>query len=243
MNDSVNTIPTLNLAIGLLPAVVVVAIIYHWSLDTRMAVWALGRMLVQLVAVGYVLNSIFQTDNGWLILAVLALMLSTASWIALGPVRDERRRLFFKVWSSIAVGGGLTLALITQAVLRLEPWFEPRYLIPLCGMIFTNAMNAVSIAAERFSSEQDDGVEYLLARQSALRAALIPLTNSLFAVGIVSLPGMMTGQILSGVDPLVAAKYQIMVMGMVFGSGGISAASFLMLLRPSSAAPGVDALG
>jgi putative ABC transport system permease protein len=243
MNDSVNTIPTLNLAIGLLPAVVVVAIIYRWSLDIHTAVLALARMLVQLVAVGYVLTYIFQSDNGWLILAVLALMLSAASWIALGPVRDQRRQLFFKVWLSIAVGGGLTLALVTQAVLRLEPWFEPRFLIPLGGMIFANAMNAVSIAAERFSSEQGDGVEYLLARQTALRAALIPLTNSLFAVGIVSLPGMMTGQILSGVDPLVAAKYQIMVMGMVFGSGGISAACFLTLLRPSTAATEVDALG
>jgi len=243
MNDSVHTIPTLNLAIGLLPALVVIAIIYRWSLDIRTTVWALVRMLVQLVAVGYVLTYIFQSDNGWLILAVLALMLSAASWIALGPVRDERQRLYFKVWSSIAVGGGLTLALVTQVVLRLEPWFEPHYLVPLGGMIFANAMNAVSIAAERFSSEQGDGVEYLQARQTALRAALIPLTNSLFAVGIVSLPGMMTGQILAGVDPLVAAKYQIMVMGMVFGSGGTSAACFLMLLRPPPAATGVDALG
>ena len=123
------------------------------------------------------------------------------------------------------------MALITQGVLRLEPWFEPRYLIPLGGMIFANAMNAVSIAAERFSAERAGGAEYLSARQAALRAALIPLINSLFAVGIVSLPGMMTGQILSGVDPLVAARYQIMVMGMVFGSGGLSAACFLVLLN------------
>lgn len=234
MNDSVNTIPALNLAIGLLPAVVAIGIVHYWALDVRTTVWALVRMLVQLLAVGYVLTYIFRSNSGWFIMLVLALMLSAASWIALGPLSELRRRLFWKAWASIGLGGGLTLVLITQAVLRVEPWFEPRYLIPLGGMIFANAMNSLSLAAERFFSERDDGVEYLLARQTALRAALIPLTNSLFAVGIVSLPGMMTGQILSGVEPLVAAKYQIMVMGMVFGSGAVSAACFLRLLRSMS---------
>lgn len=232
MGGTVETIPIWNLAIGLLPAVVVLVIIHRWSLDVRTAVGALVRMLLQLFAVGYVLVYIFRSDNAWLILAVLVVMLSAASWIALGPIREQRSQLYTKAWLSIALGGGLTLALITQGVLRLEPWFAPRYLIPLGGMIFANAMNALSISAERFYSERSGGSDYLAARQTALRAALIPLTNALFAVGIVSLPGMMTGQILSGVDPLVAATYQIMVMGMVFGSGGISAACFLLLLKP-----------
>jgi putative ABC transport system permease protein len=231
MGGSVEIIPIWNLAIGLLPAVVVLVIIYRWKLELRTAVGALVRMLVQLFAVGYVLVYIFQTDNPWLILAVLVVMLSAASWIALGPVRKQPN-LYTKAWLSIAVGGGFTLALITQGVLRLEPWFAPRFIIPLGGMIFANAMNAISISAERFYAETSRGAEYSAARQAAVRTALIPLTNSLFAVGIVSLPGMMTGQILSGVDPLVAATYQIMVMGMIFGSGGISAACFLMLLKP-----------
>ena len=230
VRDAVNTIPIWNLAIGLLPAIVVLVIVHRWSLEVRTAAWALVRMLVQLFAVGYVLVHIFKSDNPWLILAVLTVMLSAASWIALGPVRQQPK-LYKKSWFAIAVGGGLTLALITQGVLRLEPWFAPRFIIPLGGMIFANAMNAVSISAERFYAEISGGAEYRAARQAALRAALIPLTNSLLAVGIVSLPGMMTGQILSGVDPLVAATYQIMVMGMVFGSGGISAACFLTLLK------------
>ncbi|MCG8448444.1 MAG: ABC transporter permease [Pirellulales bacterium] len=234
MNDSITAIPVLNLAIGFLPAAVVMVVIYRWSLDLRTAFWATTRMLVQLLAVGYVLPFIFKTDNGWVIVAVLLLMLSAASWIALGPVRELRWQYYPKAWAAIAVGGGLTLALVTQAVLRLEPWFMPRYVIPLGGMIFANAMNSVSIAAERFTSETDRRVEYVPARQAAMRAALIPLINSLLAVGIVSLPGMMTGQILSGVDPLVAATYQIMVMSMVFGSGGISVACFLSMLKPST---------
>ena len=90
-------------------------------------------------------------------------------------------------------------------------------------------MNAVSLAAERLQSEFDRGSPYEDARRTALQAALIPIINSLFAVGLVSLPGMMTGQILSGISPLVAAKYQIVVMTMLFGASGISAALYLML--------------
>jgi putative ABC transport system permease protein len=98
-------------------------------------------------------------------------------------------------------------------------------------MIFANAMNALSIAAERFESERAQGNGYIPARAAAYRAALIPIINSLFAVGLVSLPGMMTGQILSGVDPLIAVRYQIMVMLMILSSAGISVAIFLTLLR------------
>jgi len=98
-------------------------------------------------------------------------------------------------------------------------------------MIFANAMNAVSIAAERLESEIDRGNTYMQARVISYKAALIPRINVLFAVGLVSLPGMMTGQILSGVDPLIAVRYQIMVMLMILGSAGISVAIYLLLMR------------
>ena len=105
-------------------------------------------------------------------------------------------------------------------------------MIPLAGMIFANAMNSVSLAAERLTAEMERDVDYEQARNIAFRASLIPITNSLFAVGLVSLPGMMTGQILSGISPLIAVRYQIMVMCMVFASAGISSAFFLKLLDP-----------
>ena len=92
-------------------------------------------------------------------------------------------------------------------------------------------MNAVSLAAERFEAECDRAHTYIDARNTALQSSLIPVTNTLFAVGLVSLPGMMTGQILSGVSPLVAAKYQIVIMCMVFGASGISAALYLFLAK------------
>jgi putative ABC transport system permease protein len=96
-------------------------------------------------------------------------------------------------------------------------------------MVVTGAMNAVSLAAERFQSETARDEPLLEARRSAFKTALIPIINMLFAVGLVSLPGMMTGQILSGVSPLIAAKYQIIVMAMFFGTGGIAASVYLQL--------------
>ena len=131
------------------------------------------------------------------------------------------------------MGGVPVFLLVTQLVLSVEPWFSPRYVVPLAGMIFSSAMNAVSLAAERFQAERGRGLTYTESRNEALQAALIPIINSMFAVGLVSLPGMMTGQILSGVSPLVAVKYQIVVMCMLFGSSGISAAVYLVLQKPA----------
>ena len=231
MNDSIQIIPFANLAIALIPAMIVVGILYKWSLNSRNALYAISRMLVQLLLIGYFLAYIFQSDNAWVVLAVLAVMVFTSSWIALRSIRANRWRLYKNSLCSIILGGGLTLVLITQGVLDLHPWYWPRYLIPLAGMIFANAMNSVSLAAERLEAETERDVPYEKARSIALRASLIPITNSLFAVGLVSLPRMMTGQILSGISPLIAVRYQVMVMCMIYGSAGISSACFLMLAK------------
>lgn len=228
------TIPLANLALSFLPVAIVVGILHRWSLATKTTWIALVRMVVQLLAVGYVLAYVFEAESAAMVFAVLAIMLTAATWISLSPLPAERRSLFGKAFWAITVGGVFTLALVTQGVLQVEPWFAPRQLITLAGMIFANSMNTLSIAAERFLSETGKDVAYESARNAAMRAALIPLTNTLLAVGIVSLPGMMTGQILAGESPLVAARYQIMVMSMVFGSGGISAAYFLAMLRPKA---------
>lgn len=128
-------------------------------------------------------------------------------------------------------GGGLTLWVIIQAVLELHPWYQPRYVIPLAGMIFSSSMNSISLAADRFQAEKLNQSSYAEARNRAVTTAMIPTINGLLAVGLVSLPGMMTGQILSGVSPFVAARYQIMVMAMIFSAAGLSAALFLTLLK------------
>jgi putative ABC transport system permease protein len=98
-------------------------------------------------------------------------------------------------------------------------------------MIFAASMTNISLALERLHAELENGRTFQRARDIAFRASMIPVINSFFAVGLISLPGMMTGQILSGVSPLVAVRYQIMVMCMIFGAAGLSTVCFLTLIR------------
>jgi putative ABC transport system permease protein len=217
------------LTAAFVPVAITLVILWRWSMGPGNALYALGRMLVQLLLIGYVLAWIFGATSGWLVLIVLVIMLAASSWIALRTVPEQRSKLLLASLLGVTVGGGITLALITQGVLRLDPWYLPRYMIPLAGMVFANAMTAVSLAAERLFAELAHGDSWQQARKVAYQAAMIPVINSLFAVGLVSLPGMMTGQILSGVTPLIAARYQIMVMCMIFAAAGISTAVFLTI--------------
>jgi len=224
-------IALLDLGLGFIPVFVTMAIMMRWSMSPRRALIAILRMLVQLVLIGYVLNYIFTSEGSMLVMLVLSLMLLAASWISLNALEIPSRWLYLYSLISIAVGGIFTLAITTQGILHLDPWYSPRSLIPIAGMIFSNSMTAISLAGERFFSEYQNRADFAYCRDVAYQAALIPVINGLLAVGLVSLPGMMTGQILSGVEPLLAARYQIMVMLMIFGSAGISAAIFLSLLR------------
>ena len=231
MNDTVQSITIIDLAFALAPVLAVVVILQRWSVGSRTSLYATARMLIQLLLVGYVLAFVFQTDRAMIVVGVLTIMLAAASWIALRPIAQIRRRLWLRAFIAIGIGSGVTLAWMTQLVISIDPWFWPRYLIPLAGMAFSNAMNAVSLAAERYESERGRDITHGEARRKALGAALIPLTNSLFAAGLVSFPGMMTGQILSGISPLLAARYQIMVMCLVFGSAGLATAAYLFRIE------------
>lgn len=231
MKNSIQIIPLENLALAFMPVVLVIIILWYWKLKYLNSMYAVFRMLIQLLLIGYFLAYIFEADNSLVVLGVLAVMLFSSSIIALRTIDIPKKSLYLKSFLAIVISGGLILILVTQGVLGLQPWYLPSYMIPLAGMIFANAMNSVSIAGERFGAELQRGAPYIEARNTALMASLIPITNSLFAVGLVSLPGMMTGQILSGVSPFIAARYQIMVMCMVYGSAGVSSAIFLTLIK------------
>jgi putative ABC transport system permease protein len=229
MNSSVLEISTLGLALSFVPSVIVLAILYRWRANAGTALYATTRMLVQLLLIGYVLIYIFETDHWGIIMLVLAVMLGVASWIAIRPLKQITAADYLRSLLAITIGGVLTLALVTAVVLGVEPWFAPRYVVPLAGMIFAGSMTAVSLAADRLLLERERGTLPAAARRAALNTAMIPIVNSLFAVGLVALPGMMTGQVLSGVSPLIAAKYQIVVMTMLFGATGLSAAIYITL--------------
>ena len=189
-------------------------------------------MLGQLIIMGYFLSYIFNSNSSLIVLCILISMIVIGSWIALRILNEKRINLLKYAIISIALGGGINLFIVTQLLLQLDPWYKPRFMIPLAGMIFSSAMNSVSLAAERLQAEIDKGIKYDNAKKVAFKASLIPIINSLFAVGLVSLPGMMTGQILSGTSPLTAARYQIMVMCMIFNSVGLASYLFLVLLNP-----------
>ncbi len=232
MNSSIYEISLIDLSIAFVPVLPVIYCYYHWQLGAGKLGYGLFRMLAQLLVIGYFLTFIFESDSALVVVLILTVMLLASGWIALTEMGSRRMSLFGYAVTAILVGGGSTLVIITQGVVELDPWYQPRYLIPLAGMIFANAMNTVSLAAERLHAELDRDAAFEQARHQALRAGMIPVTNSLLAVGLVSLPGMMTGQILSGVSPLIAARYQIMVMCMIVASAGLSVSVFLLLLRP-----------
>ena len=188
-------------------------------------------MVLQLLLVGYILTYVFEISQPIIIILVIILMVAVSAWIALRSIEEKSVKIYLKFFISIGLPGLVLLGLVTQLVLKMQTWFEPSLVIPIAGMIFANSMNTVSLAAERFESEFKQEKDYIKARRIALDASLIPQINSLFAVGLVALPGMMTGQILSGVDPIIAVRYQIMVMWMTFGSGGLASVLYLTLRR------------
>ena len=233
--DSVQIIPLSNLAIGFIPVLLTIALLYKWSLQAGNALYSIVRMLVQLILVGYVLVYIFESNNLWITLAVLTMMIIASSWIALRTLEKLRMQLFGQTVIAALLGGGTVLLIVVWPVLELDPIYKPQFTIPLAGMIFANSMNTISLALERLDAEMSNGVKYLQARNTAIHAALIPIINSMFAVGLVSLPGMMTGQVLSGVSPLIAVRYQIVVMCMIFASSAISTAILLVSGRSTLA--------
>lgn len=230
-SSTVHDIPLINFLALAGPALVVLAVLFYWNLNLGKSIYALARMLGQLLAIGYVLAFIFEAQSALWVLLVLTFMMLAATWISLNPLKGPTRPLYVAAFFAILVAGCVTLFAVTRGVLEITPWYAPRQMIPLAGMIFSSAMTAISLSSERLVSELKRGLAYQQARTIAFNASLIPTLNSLFAVGLVSLPGMMTGQILSGVTPLIAAKYQIVVMIMLFSSVGLSAVIFLFLSK------------
>ena len=230
MNE-VAIIPIANLLLGFLPVMLLIVVMKLWGLNALQPLYANFRMLIQLLLICYVLTYIFETDQPIVILLVILFMILMSSWIALRPLQERGIKAFIVVAASLGLSGLAVLFLISQFIVELPRWFEPSFIIPIAGMIFANSMNTVSLAGERFFTEQERGKNYREARKIALETAMIPQINALLAVGLVSLPGMMTGQILSGIEPLTAARYQIMVMCMIFSTAGLSAVTYMSLKK------------
>lgn len=224
-----NTITWVAMLWCLVPILVVAAIFRLWRSRIDEVLIASARMFVQLLAVGYLLVFIFAQPSVWMTLLVLSVMILVATWIAIRPVKQHPGlllpgfiALFISVFAHLLLSIGL--------IIDVDTWYQPNVIIPLAGMYFANTMNSISLSAERFYAEIAHGEDPRTARNNAYGAAMIPQINGLLAVGVVALPGMMTGQILSGVSPLIAVRYQILIMTMLLGTTGVGAAIMLWQL-------------
>jgi len=196
------------------------------------------RTAVQLTLVGLVLKVLFANASfGWVMLMALIMLLVAGREVM---ARQERR---FKGWLGYAVGTfSMFLSSFAVTVFALvvilgeDPWYTPQYAIPLLGMLLGNTMNGIAIAMDRLTHaawEQRAVIEARLMlgerwdqaiadyRRQAIRSGMIPIINAMAAAGIVSLPGMMTGQILAGVPPVEAVKYQILIMFLISAGTGL----------------------
>ncbi len=214
---------------GLVLVAGVISLILGLGLEKRLAIAAL-RTAVQLLLVGYVLVFIFEAASPWLVLAVVLLMTLAASRAAVQRPSRAYRGIYLQTFVTLLVTGSVTTAAVTQVVIGVEPWYQPQYVIPLLGMVFGNSLTGVSLCLDHLLEmldERRDRVEMALALgatawesardclREAVRRGMIPIINTMTVAGIVALPGMMTGQILAGADPLTAVAYQIIVMFMI----------------------------
>ncbi len=205
-----------------------------------------ARMVVQLTLVGLVLKALFAIAAPALTALAALVMVLFAGYEAMA--RQERR--FTGFWTYGIGTGSMMAAGVIVTVFGLttqispEPWYDPRYAIPILGMILGNTMNGVSVGLDRLVSGAVVRRAAIEARltlgatatealrgvtRDAMRAGLIPTVNGMAAAGLVSLPGMMTGQILAGVEPVEAVKYQILIMFLIAGGTGLGLLAAVML--------------
>ncbi len=216
----------------------------HLGLARQLAIATL-RMIVQLLLVGLVLKVLFAAVSPlWTGLAALAMLLFAGREIM---ARQERRLTGF--W---AYGLGTSCMLVAATLVTMfalvvqvspDPWYHPRYSLPLLGMVLGNTMTGISLGLHTLTTGLTRDRAAVEARlelgatryeavlpvsRAAMRTALMPIINSMAATGLVALPGMMTGQILAGADPVQAVKYQILVMFLIAGGTGLGATSAVM---------------
>lgn len=206
------------------------------------------RTAVQLSLVGLVLKAVFSASNFYLVMFIWILMLIAAGRevISRQKIRTRGAGSFFIGASSMMVSSFSIMVLILALVIKVEPWYKPQYAIPVLGMLLGNTMNGVALAMNTFSQQvwnRRSVIEQKLALgmnatesireiwQESIKTGLIPIINSMAAAGLVSLPGMMTGQILAGNDVQDAVKYQILIMFMISSGTGFGVMLSLWLMR------------
>ncbi len=220
-----------------------ISVLLKLDLERRLLI-AAACTVTQLLLIGLVLEWVFRVDRWYVVLAMMSLMTLVAGVAAIQRTQFRYpgiwRRSIAATWASSWLMAAVALGVIVQ----VRPWYTPQYAIPLLGMILGNTLNGVSLGLDRLGGElsaKRDQVEALLALgatrweaahrpiRQAVKTGLIPTINAMMVVGIVSLPGMMTGQLLAGTSPVEAVKYQVVIMFLIASGAALGTVSVVLL--------------
>jgi len=242
------------LAAGFVVLTGFISLVMGLRLEKDLALAAV-RTYVQLLLLGIVLRWVFVNQTWPIVVAILLVMVLVAAQTVVRRARNAPRGLYLSSAAAMFVSGVIATFAVTGIVVRVPVWYEARYVLPIAGMVIGNSMTGVALTVERLFADLDArsgevlGLTALGASvreaalpslRSALRAGLMPTINSMAAAGIVFIPGMMTGQVLAGVDPEKAARYQIVVLLMVSAATAVSAiVALLFMYRKRFSADGV----
>jgi putative ABC transport system permease protein len=234
------------LQVGLAALLIVIngaiSVLLKLDLERRLLIAAVCTV-VQLLLIGFVLEWVFRIDRWYVVVAMMSVMTLVAGIAAIQRTALRFPGIWVRSIAATRVSSWLMAALALGVIVRVRPWYTPQYAIPLLGMILGNTLNGVSLGLDRLGSElvgKRDQVEALLALgatrweaarqpiQQAVKTGLIPTINAMMVVGIVSLPGMMTGQLLAGTSPVEAVKYQIVIMFLI--ASGTALGTVLVVL-------------
>ncbi len=248
MQNSVVPISDFHLALSVLLVMIVGVISAFLKLGLlKSLVWGTVRTFVQLLVIGYALLWIFRIDSALMVGLILLAMVSFAVKIVLGRVPNAKNCSIPLIFLSLAASTFIVTLMVTGLIISAEKWYTARVVIPIAGMVLGNSMNGIALGLDRLHAEIRNNsaeIETLLSLgatpweavqsrvREALRAGMTPSVNSMMAVGVVFIPGMMSGQILGGVDPQTAVRYQIVVMLMVGAAAAIGCLILLLLSYP-----------
>jgi putative ABC transport system permease protein len=227
------------LAAALLVVNAAISWFFRLGLERSLAIAAV-RMVVQLALVGLVLKLIFaQTSPLWAVLMGLVMVLAAGFEVVSRQHRRIRGWHVFGLSTATLLFVGLVITgLGVGVMIGPDPWYAPRYILPILGMVLGNTMTAISLVLDTLTEtahRERGAIEARLALgahrfeamrgvlSAALRTGMMPILNSMATTGIVALPGMMTGQILAGVDPIGAAKYQVLIMFLIASATALGA--------------------
>ncbi|MBO6199812.1 MAG: iron export ABC transporter permease subunit FetB [Psychrobacter sp.] len=219
--------------IALASSLIIIVILLSWRLRlqlTKTLLMAAVRTVVQLSFIGLILAWIFAREQWYEVLVILTIMTLIAGSAAKNRVKRHYKGLFTDTLLAVSASGILVTAIAIVMILQVQPWYTPQFVIPILGLILGNSLTAISLTSNQLINafhEQQGRIEMMLslsarpfeAVHEPIRSAIIngmtPTLNSMLVVGIVSLPGMMTGQILAGADPTQAVRYQIVTMFLI----------------------------